>query len=670
MRALLLLYCCLWSCVCLAQEVPTSTQQQLENLGDENLEDDALLQQLEFYRKHPINLNTATADDLLPLRFLTDLQIASFLRYRNLFGKLIHLYELQAVPGLDVMTIQKIRPYIIIGPAVTVREDFLSRLKGGDQYALFRLARVLEKAKGYDTSLATHYLGDATRLMFRYRYQYKNLLYYGVVADKDAGEQFFKGAQNHGFDFYSVHFFARNMGKIKALAVGDYTVNLGQGLTQWQSLGFGKSVDVMNIKRQSAVLSPYRSTGEFYFNRGIALTLDLKNWEATGFVSYKKFSGNLDFDSINRFTSFGTSGYYRTKNEVADRNQLSDLSFGGNLSFHRSSFQAGFNAVMHRFSRPMKKQDEPYNYFAFSGREAFNASFDYSYTYKNAHLFGEIAIDKNRNKAMVQGMLLSVDKRIDLSFLYRDISKSYQSLFGNAFTENTLPVNEIGAYWGLLIRPAMGWQLAAYADHYQFPFLKYQVSAPTRGWDYLAQLTYAPNKRTEIYLRYRTENKPLNESGIDPVVNFPVDKVKQNLRLHFAAQLNPLLSLKARTEILWLDKNGSNKEEGFLSFIELAGGPTDKLKGNIRLQYFETGSYESRIYAYESDVLYSFAIPALYDKGFRYYINAAYSPFGHLTFWLRLAQTYYPDRQTISSGLEEITGKRKTEIKLQMRYDL
>ncbi|RYF82368.1 MAG: hypothetical protein EON98_11405, partial [Chitinophagaceae bacterium] len=68
MKRLFVFYFCLVSCCCMGQELPSTTQQQLENLGDESLEDDALLQQLEYYRNHPINLNIASAEDLQPLR--------------------------------------------------------------------------------------------------------------------------------------------------------------------------------------------------------------------------------------------------------------------------------------------------------------------------------------------------------------------------------------------------------------------------------------------------------------------------------------------------------------------------------------------------------------------------------------------------------------------------
>src|ERR1035437_4864743 len=135
-------------------------------------------------------------------------------------------------------------------------------LKNGERTVLARITQVLEKSKGYllDGSTANNfYPGSPQKIFVRYKYSYKNLLQYGITAEKDAGEQFFKGAQKSGFDFYSTHFFAKNIGIIKSLALGDFIVNLGQGLTQWMGLAFKKSSDVLNIKRQEDVLRPYNS---------------------------------------------------------------------------------------------------------------------------------------------------------------------------------------------------------------------------------------------------------------------------------------------------------------------------------------------------------------------------------------------------------------------------
>ena len=276
---------------------------------------------------------------------------------------------------------------------------------------------------------------------------------YGVTGEKDAGEQFFKGAQKYGFDFYSAHFFVRNLGIIKSLAIGDFTVNLGQGLTQWGGLAFKKGLEVLNIKRQSDVLRPYNSAGEIAFNRGIGITLQKNKWEATGFVSYNKLDANFNVDTLNFedfVSSLQTSGYHRTASEVADKNSQGQLTLGGNLATLLNDLHIGINAVHYNFEHTITKPDYLYNDYALSGKTAGNYSIDYSYTYKNMHFFGEAATDEDIDKAFINGLLISVDSHVDMSFLYRKISRGYQSLYTNAFTESTYPTNESGFYTGII----------------------------------------------------------------------------------------------------------------------------------------------------------------------------------------------------------------------------
>ena len=90
--------------------------------------------------------------------------------------------------------------------------------------------------------------------------------------------------------------------------------------------------------------------------------------------------------------------------------------------------------------------------------------------------------------------------------------------------------------------------------------------------------------------------------------------------------------------------------------------------GVIRLQYFETDGYNSRLYAYENDVLYSFSIPVFYDKGLKYYVNINYDINKKITLWIKWAQTLYSNKTLIGSGLDEIKGSYKSEIKLQVQY--
>jgi hypothetical protein len=646
----------------------------LENLTDvdqSETEDDSYLQQLQQFLKNPVNINTATTDELKELKIISDLQIDNLVRYRRLFGPLISVYELQAVPSWDAATIRKLLPLITTSNVLTAAEDIRKRLRGGEHSFLLRASQVIEKSKGYDKSSGgTKYLGSPQRIFFRYRYSYKNLLQYGIAADKDAGEQFFKGTQSKGFDFYTFHFFVRNTGKFKAIALGDYTVNLGQGLIQWQNLAFRKSADIINTKRQSPVLRPYNSAGEFLFHRGAGATVQFGKIEATAFVSYRKLNANFVADTVNNedfISSFLNSGYNRTESEIADKNRLDQFAFGGNIKYKSYNWHIGINGIHHRFSLPVQKRNEPYNLYAISGDAWTNFSIDYSYTYRNIHFFGEAASTQNFKTAFVNGLLVSVDARVDISILHRHISEQYQAINANAFTENTYPTNENGLFTGISIKPSSTWRIDAYMDVFSFPWLKYLVDAPSRGTDFFAQLTYLPNKQTEIYTRFRNETKEANQSDNISVTNFLVKIPKQSWRTQIRYKIDQSFTVRNRLELLWYNNKGSNSETGFLTYFDVLYKPLLKpFSGNVRLQYFETHGYDSRLYAYENDLLYSYSIPVFYDKGWRYYLNLSYDLGKRITFWLKWSQSIYDGRDAIGSGLDEISGNRKSEFKTQV----
>ncbi len=673
-------------CVCLhamlhAQDVPNEViEQQLENVSEaENgeTEDDSYLQQLQQLRKTPLNLNAASESDLQVFRWLNDLQIKSFIRYRALLGKLLSLYELQSIPGWDIESINRTRPFIVVGNSTTLAEDFGKRLSGGDHTILMRVGQVIEKSVGFtpkNDTTAARYLGSPQRLLVRYKYQYKNLLQYGILGEKDPGEQFFKGAQKNGFDFYSFHFFARNIGKIRRLALGDFTVNLAQGLLTYQSLAFRKSVDVMNIKRQTEIFRPYNSPGEYNFHRGAAITVGSDKFQVSAFVSYKKIDGNAVTDTISSedyFTSILTGGLHRTASENAKRLNINQFAAGGRLQYRIGQLQLGVNAVHYSLSKPLQKADQPYNEFVFSGTNLTGASVDYAYTFRNVHVFGEIASDQKNSIAQVHGLVASLNPRVDFSLLYRNIARDYNSLYTNAFTESTIPVNERGLYTGLSVRPWGTIRIDLYADMYSFPWLRYRVDRPSKGADYLVQLTWKPNKQVEVYSRYRRERKAINYTSAGLAYHETEDVLRSSWRTQVSYKVSPAVTLRTRAETGWYDTDGKYPEQGFLIFGDVFYKPLmSPLSLNMRLQYFETDGYNSRIYAYESDVLYSYSIPQFSGKGYRSYLNINYDFNRSISAWFRIARTTYPGATSVGSGYDRIDGNHRTDFRVQVLFRL
>jgi hypothetical protein len=672
-----------------AQETPpvtpeqpsTTVEQQLENITENNedleTEDDSYLQELAQFIKDPVNLNTADANLLKELKALSALQIQNLIMYRQVLGKLNSIYELQAVPGWDVQTIKRIRPYIVVSNAISTSEDLGQRLKKGEHSILIRATQVLEKSKGYlvDPSTTNNfYPGSPQKLLFRYKYVYKNLLQYGVLGEKDAGEQFFKGGQKQGFDFYSAHIFLRRLGIIKSLALGDFTVNMGQGLTQWQSLAFKKGPDISAIKRQSSVLRPYNSAGEIFFHRGVGITVGRRNWEITAFGSYRNLDANfIAADTLQQtealISSLQTSGYHRTNSELADKAVQQQIAFGGNAAVQLKRLHLGLNAIHYDFKLPLQKAADPYNRYALSGKSFGNYSVDYSITYRNLHFFGEAATNATGGNAFVNGVLISAANTVDISMLYRNIGPKYQSLYTNAFTESTYPTNEKGLFTGISIRPSTGWQIDGYFDFYRFPWLRYRVNAPTSGSDYFVQLSYRPNRTFEVYSRYKRENKAINFNPDDLTLSPVVAQPKQDWRTQFSFKMSPPFTFRNRTEMIWYDRKEGADSKGFLIYTDLIYRPLMKpFSANVRLQYFQTDDYNSRLYAYESDVLFSYSIPVFYEKGYRYYVNLNYDLTRKLTIYLRWAQTISPERSSVGSGLDEIQGHNRTEVKAQLYW--
>jgi hypothetical protein len=236
-------------------------QQRIETLieeSDTEIDATELMEELELLRQRPLNLNSAGVEDLRRIFFLTDIQINNLLIHRHRFGTFISLLELQSVEGFDLVTIEQILPFVTVEETVTGRQFKFSDIieRGNSQYFL-RFQGLLEQQKGFseidagelENNPNARYLGSPFRLYSRYRYTYYNNISIGVTAEKDPGEEFFTGSQPNGFDFYSAHFYIRDAGKLRSLAIGDYQVQFGQGITLWSGLAFGKSSEAVNIKK-------------------------------------------------------------------------------------------------------------------------------------------------------------------------------------------------------------------------------------------------------------------------------------------------------------------------------------------------------------------------------------------------------------------------------------
>lgn len=621
-----------------------------------------LSERLIFYKKHPINLNNTKPEELKGLFFLSPLQIGNFFSYLSTNGKLIDVLELQAIPGFDASTVQKLLPFVHLSES-TVKEKLSLKnlIRFGESDLVMRYASTIEKQKGYRDLPGSKYLGTPEKLLFRYKFNFLRQLSFSLIMEKDAGEEL----KTLPMDFTSANLTFNNIGRIKKLSIGDYCLQFGQGLTLWSGFGFGKGADVTSIAKNDDGLKPYSSANEYSFFRGVGTKIGLsKKVDLTTFWSLRKHDASVNDGLI---ATLNETGYHRTQAELNRKNTLIQNVIGAALVYQNNDLNMGLIGYRSAYSKAFSAGDEAYREFDFSGKDLTNLGFYYSYTFKNTYAFGEMAKSFSGGLAFLNGVLISLSKQISAIIVHRNYAKNYHSFFNQAPAESE-GFNENGVYAGLNIAPSKKWMIAMYIDYFKFPWLKFRIDAPSEGVELLTQATYSPTKTFKASARFKSEIKQQNTDLTAPI-NYLENVKKQSLRIDVNWKLSKAIAVQNRIELANFQKGNSATESGYLIYQDIAVAPARfKLSGNIRIGYFKTPSYNSRIYAYEDDILYNFSFGTYNGTGVRNYINLKCKVVKHLDLWLRYSLYYYKGINLIGSGLDEINGNKKSEIKTQLRY--
>lgn len=672
-----------------AQSKAEIIQERIEFLAQEmEVEDismEDIFEVLNDYYDHPLNLNTATQEEMQSLMLLNDFQIKSLLKWRDEKGLFKTLYELTEIDYWDLLTLEQIMPFVRVSEVKEKQKrNFKEYLKEGKIEGYMRYIQNIERKDGYQRvsdeekeASNKYYWGDPSKIYSRFRYTHKKDLSVGVTMEKDPGEQLFGKTQPYGFDFYSAHAYYGGGKIIRKSVLGDYQLQIGQGLAFWTGYGFSKTADASTVKKNAGGIKPYNSTDEARFLRGAGLELGYRNFSFTSFVSYKGVDGSiqsldtLENEEARLASSINQSGYHRTTSELARKNSMHELIYGAVAKYQTRVFHIGLNAIQQSYNTYFKREESLINKYQFEGKNLLNLSADYSVIIRNLSLFGEVAMSADTRKlAVLQGMDLAVGRGITLSALYRNYPKDYHTFYSTGFGDGSSTINESGFYFGGTFKLHKAWILNAYMDLFSSPWLKYRVDGPSKGNEVFAQLKYKPNTRFETYLRVRQKNKMQNASeyvgNIRPIETYRQMKYQWGL----SVKLSGGWWWKSRIDFVTDNRPSKGLQKGFALSQDILYRP-NKLPIEISLRYaiFSTDSYDTRIYAYEYNLQNVFSIPTYYGKGSRAYILLRYSFFkDHFDVWLRYAVFVYDGPGYISSGSEKINGNVKSEFGAQLRF--
>lgn len=647
-----------------------------------------LYESLYLLYTNPINLNTTNAEELASIYLLTPNQINNLLNYQAEYGKLLSIYELQAVPDFDEQTIRNLLPFVTVnddGIQADNRPLFQRITTEENNYFILRYQRLLEDQKGFTPPTfnangepSSRYAGSPSKYMGRFRVSHSKDFSLGFTFEKDAGEEFRWDEQSktHGVDYFSYHLHLQNKGKFKTIALGDYQIQMGQGLVFGAGFSPGKGAEsITTVRRGSTGIRPYASVLETGFFRGAATTVNVGKFEVSAYVSrlYQDASIRNDttYSDFDEFvSSIQDQGLHRTASEIAAKDRILEYSYGSSVVYSGDSkrYQIGANILNTHYSLPLVRRPNNYNQFEYSGNQNLIYSLFGSYLWQNFNLFGEVAQSSSGGIGAVAGFMTSLSKLVDFSMVFRNYQRDFHSFYGNGFGEGSRSINEQGVYWGIKIKPSRKIFFSAYYDKFRFPWLRFRTEAPSDGYEYLARFNYRPARSILLYFQLRQEEKQLTVGPDNSNLNRLETGRKNNYLLNLDYSVNSWFTMKSRIQYSNYDLAGQYTEG--IALIQDFNFEFWKMKLSSRFAIFDTDDYENRQYVYERDVLYGFSIPAYNGLGTRNYILLQYNHTKRLNFWVRYARFNYRGVETIGSGLDEIDGNTRTEIKLQVRIKL
>ena len=657
-----------------------SAQNPSENLMEEVLEDLSVnndinnsvnslnweneLEELSNRLQEPVNLNSATREQLEQFPFLSDIQIEHLLAYIYIHGQMETIYELQLVEELDRQTIQYLLPFVCIKainnePAFRWKTMLKDAGRYGKNEVLTRLDIPFYKRKGYEHT----YLGPSVYNSVKYTFRYRDQLYAGGVAEKDAGEPFAALHNRYGYDYYSFYLLLQNCGRLKSLAVGNYRLSFGQGLVMSTDYLMGKTIYASSFNNRSTGIKRHSSTDEYNYFRGVATTVALtKRLSVSAFYSHRNMDGVVTDGEI---TSVYKTGLHRSRKEADKKNLLTSQLTGGNVSYQQNHIRLGITGVYYVFNRPYEPELTGYSKYNIHGNHFYNLGIDYAYRWRRFSFQGETAIGK-QGWASLNRLQYSPVQDIQFILIHRFYSYDYWAMYAHSFGEGSTVQNEQGYYVGLETTPFSHWRFFVSFDLFSFPWKKYRINKPSRGTDGLIQATFTPRTNLSMYLKYRYKQKERDLTGSKGTLTLPIFHHQLRYRLNYS--LNDVFSSRTTLDYNHFHSQDRAATKGYQVTQMISSQlPWARLFADVQGSYFCTDDYDSRVYVSEKGLLYTFYTPSFQGRGFRCAVRLRYELNKHWLFITKFGETIYLNRNEIGSGNDLIYGNKKADIQMQLR---
>ena len=598
-----------------------------------------LLLELEQLKQRKIPVNTATAEELLLIPFLSADDARSIVAFREEKGPLTSGEQLAEVIGAE--TAGRVSLFLSFETLLLDKPLKDKPRMSGSWYG--RYFSETPERKGVRSG---KYQGENYKLYNRLSLSYGGIAVNGVV-EKDIGEPEID-------DFTSFSMAYGSSGPVERFIVGNYMVNLAEGLLFGQSRYFAKGVDPLGVRLTGRRLKAYASSAENGFMQGAAASFDFEPFTLTAFYSNNHVDASVKDGEV---TTIRTSGYHRTDSEIDHKDNVREKVAGLNLLYRfdagKTSGTVGGTWARYNYSVPLEETGGEPGWHDMGGLEA-------NLLIGKVNVFAEAAITgAENNVSWISGVEFPLTSNIQTVVAVRDYHNLFFSPFAGAFAERADDAaNEEGYYVGLEADILENLHVGAYYDIFRFPELSSRYKLPSTGDESKIFLTWeqSPVFTAELLLQnqYKEEAKKLFErTGLEYYM--PVPFASNRARLDLIGKVSRTLTLRTRGEIKFVEgeyPSGDECSNGWLFYQQavLKKGP---VAFKARYTQFDTDDYDSAIYVYEDDLPLVFTLKSYYGEGRAFFALLSYDLWKNFELTARYAKTWYDDRDTYSSGNDE-----------------
>ena len=646
--------------------------EELVNESDEESEIMAIYEHLEDVQENPFEINIVSQEQLESLYILTDFQVYTLIEYREKYGRILSLQELNFVMGFNKNLIDILSMFLQAegtkAQETNKNSVHYSKLKIQDRYVI---SYPKKKAFQEDSDSLNKFNGRNFSHLIKIRYDYEQKISCGMTMENDVGEAFDFNINKKGFDFYSAYLqYTPAQKTIKNIIMGDYRLSSGLGLIH--GYGFSSKTSETILKQSFLSLKKYSSSAEYGFYRGLAINLSSDKLESIFYASGKNESAILktDQDSLQYFNTIDKSGLHRNLLEEKHKNTVNRQNAGFILSRKYNTSSISYNVDITRFNYPFQYRNLPDRY-SITNRDKsfFNQSISYKSLLSKLFLSGEVALDKNHHLAFQQIINANLHPLFTISLAYRYYSPQYISWLSKSLAESSPLKNEEAIYLGIETYPFRFLILNAYIDNYKFPWIRYSASSPYSGTDILLSGKWIVN--SSFYIKTLMKNECSHIKEFNEINRIPRMEAIKNSRFSIQTNYNytDLISFKNKIEIK-ASHSEHDTQKGYLLYQEINKKFfNEHLSLNLRYTLFDIPNWSVRIYSWEHDLLYGFSVPVYYKSGQNILVNLRYSG-SKLKLGLKTSISVYNNEYSSGNGVDERNGRIYSTWKFQWVYTI